>query len=210
MNEELAKIFWTYGSKIQEDGQCGPGSTRKYTAKLRENLPDFLNKHNINSMVDAPCGYFGWMSTVKFHEGFKYIGADITEHLIINNKKVYPQNIFYRLDITDDHFPESDLMFVRDCLFHFNNQTKITFFKNFLNNNFKYLLTSNHPDCDSNKDVINFNGMHHEQKNWLLEPWGFPDPIDAIDDWIEGFAVRNMVLYSKEQVHSVMKQRGII
>ena len=50
---------------------CGSGSTIHYTKTLRESLVGFLQKHNINSMFDAPCGDYSWMSLVEFPDNFK-------------------------------------------------------------------------------------------------------------------------------------------
>ena len=197
-----------YSRPLQKDGHCGPGSTFNYTKILRRELPSFLKKHGIKSMVDAPCGYFEWMNSVQFEEGFKYIGADIVPNIIAYNKQDFPDKYFLVSDISEDKLPDADLLFVRDCLFHFNNEYKRKFFQNFLANNFKFLLTSNHPKCTVNNEVHEFNGCHFEQINWTLSPWNFPQPIDSILDWPEEgseiYPYRTMVLYSKDEIQTIL------
>lgn len=207
MNKELQKIFIGYDSFKEldlQDGYCGPGSTLWYTKPLRSSLVAFLKKHNINSMLDAPCGCHQWMSKVILPDGFEYIGGDIGESLIARNKLLYDRN-FQVLDITDDELPGKDLMMVRDCLFHFSNDFKIKFFNNFIRSNCKFLLTSAHPRNMSNGNST-MREAYFEQVNWQLPPWNFPTPIDLIVDYEEGnplfapYPYRTMELYSKSQI----------
>ena len=116
------------------------------------------------------------------------------------------------IDITEDILPSKDLLFVRDCLFHLTDEFKLKFFKNFLSSNFKYILTSNHPKHNYNKDVsISMDGHFHENINWELPPWNFPKSIDTIIDYDEKnsnflyYPYRTMELWSFEQIKSVFK-----
>ena len=36
--------------------------------------------------------------------------------------------------------------------------------------------------------------------NLELEPFNFPPPLDAIDDWVTGYRPRKMALWSREQI----------
>lgn len=186
-----------------KDAHCGEGSTIWYTKPLRTNLIGFLNKHNIKSMLDAPCGDFNWMSTIEFDKDFDYLGADINAGFVNRNNRLYG-NKFIVLDITDDSLPSKDLMFVRDCLFHLSNQSKLNFFKNFLKADIKYLLTSNHPREKENKNIPDAS---FDTINWFISPWNFLEPIDTIIDYDESdyrfhqHPYRTMCLWSKEQIN---------
>ena len=214
LNNNLQQIFKNYDSYDRlelNDDHCGPGSTLWYTQPIRNQLVPLLKKNNINSMLDAPCGDFQWASKVEFPEGFDYLGGDLHESLIQRNKRLYNNN-FMVIDITKDKLPSKDLIFVRDCLFHLTDELKFKFFKNFLSSNFKYILTSNHPRHNYNKDVSSFmDGHFHENINWELPPWNFPKSIDTIIDYDETnsnfsyYPYRTMELWTFEQIKSVFK-----
>ena len=99
MDYKLKEIFNFYSNiNVQQtDGHCGPGSTLSYTKNLREKLPELLEKYNIKSMLDSPCGLFDWMSTVKFPDNFKYTGADITSSIVEYNKNYFPRCLFTKI-----------------------------------------------------------------------------------------------------------------
>lgn len=204
--DELEKLI-----EINKDQHCGTGSTMWYTKPLRNNLVSFLQKHNITSMLDAPCGDANWMSTITFPNNFIYLGADINRGFVNRNNKIYDRK-FIVLDITDDELPTTDMIFVRDCLFHFNNHYKLKFFKNFLKSNIKYILTSNHPKAQINDDIpmCGFGTI-----NWHIHPWNFGNPIDSILDYdendvmFENLPYRNMCLWSKEQILSFVKDLNL-
>lgn len=224
MNKEIQSAFicWSkqaMGSANPEsfDGFNGPGSCMKYTEPLRKNLVDFFKKHNINSMLDAPCGDASWIMTINFPDGFDYVGADLHPDMIEWLNSRYNKQ-FIPLDITEDALPSKDVMFVRDVLFHFSNHYKLKFFVNFLKNNFKYLLTSHHPRHTYNIDH-GMVGNYFEPINWCIEPWNFMQPIDVIEDfdendeWFTSFRdngrplpYRVMALWSKDQIQKCVNE----
>lgn len=207
MNVEIQNAFkiWALnGNSDVHDGYNGPGSTMWYTEPLRKKLASFLKKYNIRSMLDAPCGDFTWMSKIEFGDGFDYLGADLHPDMIERNNRMYSKN-FTVLDITEDYLPPKDLMFVRDCLFHFSDILKLKFFLNFLESDFKYLLTSNHPKHKQNEDLGEF-GNFFVPVNFEISPWFFPEPIDFIIDYdisderFLSFPYRTMCLWTKQQI----------
>ena len=73
-----------------------------------------------------------------------YHGLDIVKNLISQNNTKYstPQIRFEVADITHSKLPDSDLLIVRDCLFHFSFKDIDKTLKNISNQNYKYLLNS--------------------------------------------------------------------
>ena len=211
MNKQLQNDFSRYDSNgqfILDEYHCGPGSTLWYTRPIRHVFIEFLKKHNINSMLDAPCGDYQWMSLIKFPKEFDYIGVDLHEAMILRNNNVYG-NKFIQLDITEDQLPSKDLIFVRDCLFHLTDDMKRKFFSNLLKTDFKFLLTSNHPRCNVNVPNI-INGETFAEINLNISPWNFPTPLDTIVDYNESddrfnpYPYRTMELWSKEQLETIL------
>lgn len=178
------------------DVLCGSGSTLEYTESLRSSLPDFLRKHNIQSMFDAPCGDYSWMSLVQLPEGFKYIGGDIVSFMIDDNRSKYPDVDFRVVDISQDDFPDMDLLFCRDCLFHFSHEDLVKTFANIARSNVKYVLTTSF--------AIGHNGGlttgGFRQLRLEDPPYKFEPPIDMIDDWpkdVENTPARYMCLWPR-------------
>ena len=112
----------------------------------------------------------------------KYLGVDIVEDLIQENKSKYQnENIkFSAGDIVNFEVKEKyDLVIVRDLLIHLDN----TDIKKILNNlkkmNVKYLAINNY-EINKNRDVII---GQHRQVNILIEPYNFPKPIFSFNDY---------------------------
>ena len=83
MKEIFEKIIkensWSRG---RTESPCGPGSSIKYTENLRLHFPLLVEKFNIKSILDAPCGDFNWMKLVVPTLDVDYTGADIVSVLI--------------------------------------------------------------------------------------------------------------------------------
>jgi hypothetical protein len=182
---------------------CGPGSTFGYTENLRLNLGSFLKKHNITSMIDAPCGDYSWMSVTDLPSIQEYIGGDIVEFLIEANQKKYPNHVFKQIDLTRDTLPDVDLLFCRDCLLHLSFKDIDNVFKNISRSNIKYVLLSNwYEDSENSRDIQTGEARYI---SFLENPYNFSQPIDSITDFVEGFPRRKMVLWSKEVIDNYVK-----
>jgi len=190
-------------TNIVEHGQwraghtvCGNGSTMHYTDYLRQHLSAFLEKHQISSMFDAPCGDYTWMSQIQLSANLRYIGGDIVDSLIEKNKQSYPTVDFRVVDIAQDDLPDVDLLFCRDCLIHFSHADIRRVFENISRSSIKYVLMTNYAHSD-NSDIATggFRGV-----NFLQAPYEFEAPIDSIEDWVPGYAPRSMCLWNRETI----------
>ena len=182
---------------------CGPGSTFGYTENLRLNLGKFLEKHNITSMIDAPCGDYSWMSVTDLPSIQKYVGGDIVEFLIKANQEKYPNHKFKQIDLTQDILPNVDLLFCRDCLLHLSFEDIDKVFKNISRSNIKYVLLSNwYEDAENSRNIQTGEARY---LNFLESPFNFTQPIDSITDFVDGFPRRKMLLWSKEVIDNYIK-----
>jgi hypothetical protein len=182
---------------------CGPGSTLEYTLNLRSQLGKILEKHNITSMIDVPCGDYSWMSVTDLPSITTYIGGDIVEFLIEENRQKYPQINFKTLDLTIDSLPNVDLLFCRDCLLHLSFADIDKVFDNISRSNIKYILMSNwFEDAENYKDIETGRARYI---NFLENPFNFKNPIDTITDYINGFPKREMMIWPKSVVDNYIK-----
>lgn len=159
---------------------CGSGSSIPNTRFIRDALPGFLLKYRIGSMFDAPCGDHSWMSLIDFPKDFYYVGGDIVDFLIEQNRFTWPHKEFRVFDLTVDVLPEVDLLFCRDCLIHLSNDDLVRVFDNIVSSNIKYVLTTSYHGF--NADNRNIETGQFRRLDLQREPFNLPTPIDFIED----------------------------
>ncbi len=142
-----------WGSK---ESVSGSGSTLAMTTSIRSLLPVIIERFEVESIFDAPCGDFNWMQLVDLN-GISYVGGDIVEPLVVDLNRNFSSNsiCFMQFDITVDSFPKSDLVLNRDCLFHFSYRDIQLTLSNFLKSGSKYFLSTSYENRGKfiNRDI---------------------------------------------------------
>lgn len=187
----------------------GSGSEIAYTESLRKWLIENLPNLDVKNFIDAPCGDFNWMHLVVEKLNLSYLGLDIVKDVINNNIQLYKSEFiqFKVSDICEDPIPSSDLIMVRDCLFHLSYKDIQKFLINLKKTNYKYLLTTNHVVKKGfvNKDIITgdfrlidlYSSPFNFDKNLVIE---------SIYDSPKGHQYpREMLLIEKKNVPSILK-----
>jgi hypothetical protein len=157
----------------------GIGSSWVATETIRSEISILLKKFNIKMLLDLPCGDYHWMQLVDL-DGIIYTGADKQSKGIEDNKQKYPSVHFEVLDITQDLLPKNDLVLVRDCLVHLDNECVWKAIDNLKRSRSKYLLITNFPKI--NHALLNYNIETGGWRpiNFQLAPFHFPPPIETI------------------------------
>jgi SAM-dependent methyltransferase len=126
-----------------QESLSGSGSDHRNTERIIRELPELLGRIGVRSILDIPCGDFHWMQRVNL-SGIQYIGADIVDDLVESNQKRYgsPNRQFLHLDLLTEDLPACDLVFCRDCLFHFSHADVFRALRNLVRSKAKYLLTT--------------------------------------------------------------------
>lgn len=164
------------------ESASGEGSTASETLRLKENIENLFRELGIKSVADAPCGDFGWMSTLDF-SGLMYLGVDILEDAINFLRWSYKDNesiSFERADITKVILPDVDLILCRDCLVHFSFEDIYKAIDNFKASGSRYLLTTTFVDTEINEDIVTGDWR---PLNLEAPPFCFSNPIKVL---IEG------------------------
>jgi hypothetical protein len=158
----------------------GVGSTIDATRAIREGIESVCAAYSVESLLDAPCGDFGWMSSLKLPVR-EYLGVDIVPELIERNNRQYSteHRRFQLADLTVDPLPAFDLVLCRDCLVHLSFENIARVIANFARSGSKYLLTTTFPDHDANIDI--------QDGDWRLlnlqkPPFSFPEPLTLINE----------------------------
>ena len=197
--------FWS-----SNESASGLGSELKNTANIEKEIVNIINKYEIKSILDAPCGDFNWVKNV-LNEDLSYIGGDIVQEIIDNNiQKFKGDNLdFINLDITNENFPDSDLMICRDCLIHLSFKSIKLFFENFRKSKINYLLLTTYKLKDRNKEIDNLDIPDGEYREIDLTrpPFSLPKPLYEILDKDElnknsGFNCY-LNLYTRNQINEI-------
>ena len=118
---------WGSGEAAGEGS--GGGSSFEYTRGVRRILRHFIHKHNVTSMLDAPCGSFNWMPyVIKEFQGLTYNGYDaafdviqrVKDSLVVSALNANSTRVhFTAADLSQFVLPNStDLIFSRDAFQH--------------------------------------------------------------------------------------------
>jgi hypothetical protein len=159
------------------ESRSGWGAELGRTVSIRAGLQDFVQRHALESLLDAPCGDFHWMRHVRWPNGFRYIGADIVHDLIIENRKRYPGHEFIELDVLHDSLPDVDAWLARDLMIHFPDEAVRTAINQFRRSTARYLLATTYPNARQNSD-IRYGQVRH--LNLCAPPFGLPPPLEIL------------------------------
>ena len=184
------------------ESRSGPGSTLNYTYNLRHELESFIPAFGINTLFDAPCGDFNWMKEVSFPEGLQYIGGEIVASLVRFNNENHAtaSRRFVEFDITKDEFPECDLWFCRDCLFHLPFELIFRALRGFCNSDAKLLMMTNHLNT-SGFTNLDIPSGEFRLLDFFSEPFNLPrEVLYRIADYVYPFPQREMCVWSRAQI----------
>ena len=161
----------------------GSNINTEQSNNLISSLVEFINKNNINSILDMPCGDFLWMNKLlKQVEIRNYLGLDIVEEIINQNIKLYENaNISFKAcDIVDYETSEDfDLVLMRDFFIHTNNEDIKRILINIKKMNIKYFAFENY-NISKNEDVI---PGKHRKINLKLNPFNLMEPFHSFKDY---------------------------
>ena len=149
---------------------------------LISSFSNFVEKYQIRSILDMPCGDFLWMNEFIKNKEIRYLGIDIVDNLINENKKKYKnQNVNFKTsDIINFNTEEKfDLVFMRDFFIHISNFDIKNVLSNIKKMNIKYFAFENY-DIKNNTDVIIGN---HRKINLKLDPFNLGEPLFFFKDF---------------------------
>ena len=188
-----------------QESISGHGSSTEYTENIRKELPVLFKSLNIRSVLDAPCGDYNWFRLIRKDHEINYLGGDIVGELIRYNQAHYldSSTSFTELDIIHEKLPAAELWLLRDCLFHFSYQDIFATLDNFIQSDLRYLLTTTHGECHKNRNITTGD---FRLINLELPPFNLRVPDMKIADWIEGYPVRYLGLWKREEVSEDLKR----
>ena len=177
--ERFRKIF-DENAWGNTESVSGEGSNLERTRVVRAALPGLLARHNVRSILDAPCGDFYWMKEVALGD-IDYMGADIVQEIIDRDIELYagPKRRFVLCDLVSDPLPAADLILCRDCLVHLPYSETWKALENFKRSGATWLLTTTFTGPRENHDIAlgDWRAINLEQP-----PYNFPRLVEVINE----------------------------
>ena len=210
---DLAAVFEHHAEKNfwgNAESVSGDGSTLAYTHNLRDQLTRFLRDFRVVSMFDAPCGDFNWMQAVDVPAGFDYLGGDIVDALIARSRDRHGRagRRFVKFDIVADQFPDADLWFCRDCLFHLPQAAILAALRGFAGSRVGFLMTTTHLNV-SDFDNTDVSAGGFRLIDLYKPPYRLPrEVLFRIADYVFPYPQRELCVWSRTQVQAALGERG--
>ncbi len=208
--EKLARVEGSPGSReIFQDiyrrhhwsgsaSASGAGAAPEQTRTLAQGLPVLLRDLGVATLLDLPCGDYGWMRTVELPLR-RYIGGDLLPELVAPLAERFgdERHEFRVLDLTQDALPPADLLLCRDCLVHLSYTDIRRAFVNVVRSGIPWLLTTTFPDAEPNEDIVTGDWRALDLER---EPFHLPPPARILNEGCtEGggaFADKSLALWS--------------
>ena len=178
--EEIFTYIYKNNCWLSQESISGPGSELRVTHNMRQALTALIKRFGITAIADAPCGDLNWMKHVDIGD-CRYIGVDIVQELIENNKKLFGSTReFMHLNLIEDIIEKVDLIICRDMLAHLTDEQIFKVLKNFKQSGAKYLLATANLQSTGNTQISRAGDWR--KLNLELPPFNFPRPLALIQE----------------------------
>jgi len=169
------------------ESRSGPGSTLRYTERVRKLLDLAIETFRIDYFVDAPCGDCNWQPHLENFPSINYTGIDIVGQVVLANGRKYRdlENAkFLNLDLVLDYLPQGDMILARDAIQHLSLADGLQVLRNIEASGAKFLVTNFHHSKHTGEAFSNRNieSGGYYPINVMLPPFNFPKPLFYIMD----------------------------
>jgi predicted O-methyltransferase YrrM/SAM-dependent methyltransferase len=108
-----------WGKDASGRGTSGAGSIVQEALPFIQYIQNFLDTHQIQSIVDVGCGDWVLAREIQWGDS-EYLGIDIVENLIRDNQKIYGSDKvrFLKQDVGITPMPAGDLLICKDVFIH--------------------------------------------------------------------------------------------
>jgi hypothetical protein len=180
-NKDRFTILFAKERWVSSESASGPGSDRRSAQVIHalEVLTAVADRHEIQSMADIPCGDFNWIGDfLKTRPGIDYVGYDIVDSLIAQNRVRHPDRRFEVLDITSGGPPAVDLIFSKDLINHLFERDVWAALENMVASRSRWLLVTSNTGAE-NRELELLTPRSSRLLDLRAAPYGFPEPTYA-------------------------------
>jgi hypothetical protein len=164
----------------------GAGSEMRYTGNIRKLVGFVLENFPVKTMVDSPCGDCNWQWAIPGLENITYLGVDIVDEIIKQNRVKYANMSHMRFETVDfsvEPFPvKPDVVMCRDMLQHNSFDAAFKAIMKIEDSGARFLLTNwHHHPLQSSKDSMDWNqditpGGYYKI-DVMIHPFNFSKPL---------------------------------
>jgi SAM-dependent methyltransferase len=119
----------------------GTGSSLRTTKKYIPFLEEFLKDNNIKSVIDYGCGDWQFSQHINWGD-IDYLGLDIVDFVIENNKKQFPNYSFISDTDVFKYLDGRELIIIKDVIMHWPDKEIETFLDKLTTYNIWILLVN--------------------------------------------------------------------
>ena len=119
----------------------GAGSRPKFNAPYITFLENFLRDNNIKSVIDFGCGDWQFSQYIDWGN-VNYLGLDVVDSVIENNKKQFPEYSFISDTTVFPYLEGRELILIKDVIMHWPNKEIESFLDKLITYNIKILLVN--------------------------------------------------------------------
>lgn len=179
---ELYTEIWRSNLWGAEESRSGLGSEAQATAQLTAELPSLLQRFGIRTLLDIPCGDFGWLGRTGLDLDV-YLGADIVSEIVELNTARFAtadrRVAFRQLDLLTDPLPAMDAVLCRDCLVHLSFANIERAFANLGASGSRWLIATTFTDHQDNHDIADGDWR---LLNLQAAPFNLPPPAELLNE----------------------------
>ena len=180
--DRAAKFAAIYRGNLWKNPESasGFGSTLAATGPTRERLERLIEEYRIGSILDAPCGDFNWMRTLRF-DGL-YTGMDIVPVLVERNRERHgnARRSFLAGDIVVDALPAAEMVLSREGLNHLPLADAAAALERLAAAATRILVVTHYPALTANGDQP--ASFRYRPLNLTAAPFGWRQPDRTIDE----------------------------
>lgn len=179
--EVVFSTIYTENTWGNAETVSGPGSQREVTQPLIAPLNDWMNRLNVQTLLDLPCGDGNWIFDLDL-ENRQYIGADIVPELIeqVRSSHQAPNRDFRVMNLISDELLPADMLLCRDCFVHLSNELILQALMNVSKSDVRYVALTHFPDFPRNYDIPT---GQWRPINLQLPPYNLPKPEAMMEEW---------------------------
>lgn len=179
---ELFTEIWRSNLWGAAQSRSGLGSEREATSQLAAGLPSLLRQSGIRTLLDLPCGDFGWLARTELDLD-AYIGADIVGEIVELNTAKYStadgRIRFRQLDLLTEKLPAMDAVLCRDCLVHLSFANIERALANLAASGSRWLIATTFTDHRDNRDITDGDWR---LLNLQAAPFNLPPPAALLNE----------------------------
>lgn len=214
MQDKFEDIYKTnFWGSDEDGGGSGGGSTSVATQYTMSCIRAVINKFELTSMVDAPCGGMYWMPTLlrdirDDYPDFRFLGIDIVRSVIQANQAKFVNESWMQFAVAD--FTQTSvqdnvqLILCRDALQHLPIDKAVDALEQFSRSKARFLLVGSYFSVGNTNRRINA-GEYYEI-NLTLEPFsltGYQHVYREHTQELLPYPEKHLVLYSISYLRGV-------